>query len=360
MYLKVLVLSLISTVVFTGCIEQEETKIEKPKTKIVKILDLKDSKKVLESFEYPAQVEALQDSTMAFEVSGKIVKFYYQEGQKVKKDSTIARLDDTIFRANYNSAKANFSQANIDYQRYKKLFNSKAVAKIELEKQRQNLDVRKAALQVAKKNLDETKLVAEFDGIMAKKMVADFARVTAKQPIVRLQNNSSYKIKFFVPESDILQLEGELSPEYISSIANFYVTLGNEKDKKYEAKLIDISTTAEEVTRTFEATLQMQPQKHVNILPGMTAQVKAVAKKQNEKKIFIPYKSVFSDSTKSSFIWVVDKNNEVLKQQIKIGELIGDSVAVIDGLDGVSKIVTSGIRFLEAGDRVKEYKKLDK
>ncbi len=191
-------------------------------------------------------------------------------------------------------------------------------------------------------------------------MVADFARVTAKQPIVRLQNNSSYKIKFFVPESDILQLEGELSPEYISSIANFYVTLGNEKDKKYEAKLIDISTTAEEVTRTFEATLQMQPQKHVNILPGMTAQVKAVAKKQNEKKIFIPYKSVFSDSTKSSFIWVVDKNNEVLKQQIKIGELIGDSVEVIDGLDGVSKIVTSGIRFLEAGDRVKEYKKLDK
>ncbi len=360
MYLKVLVFSLISTIVFTGCIEQEETKIEKPKTKIVKILDLKDSKKVLESFEYPAQVEALQDSTMAFEVSGKIVKFYYQEGQKVKKDSIIAKLDDTIFKANYDSAKANFSQANIDYQRYKKLFNSKAVAKIELEKQRQNLDVRKAALQVAKKNLDETKLVAEFDGIMAKKMVADFARVTAKQPIVRLQNNSSYKIKFFVPESDILQLKGELSPEYISSIVNFYVTLGNEKDKKYEAKLIDISTTAEEITRTFEATLQMQPQKHVNILPGMTAQVKAIAKKQREKKIFIPYKAIFSDSTKSSFIWVVNKNNEVLKQQIKIGELIGDSAEIVDGLDGVSKIVTSGISFLEAGDRVKEYKKLDK
>lgn len=297
MYLKVLVLSLISTVVFTGCIEQEETKIEKPKTKIVKILDLKDSKKVLESFEYPAQVEALQDSTMAFEVSGKIVKFYYQEGQKVKKDSTIARLDDTIYKANYNSARANYNQAKKDYERYQKLFESKSVAKVELERQRQNLDVTKAAMQVAKKNLDETKLVAEFDGIMAKKMVDDFARVTAKQPIVRLQDNSSYKIKFFVPESDVLEVKGELTPKYISSIADFYVILGANKDKKYEAKLIDISTTAEEVTRTFESTLLIKPQKNMTILPGMTAQVKAVAKEATEQRVFIPYKSVFTDDT---------------------------------------------------------------
>merc|ERR1711879_816745 len=106
----------------------EEKTIEKPKVKIVKILDLNDSEKFLESFEYPAQVEALQDTTMAFEVSGKIVKFYYKEGQKVKKGAVIAKLDDTVFKANYNSAKANFNQANIDYQRYKTLFKSNSVA----------------------------------------------------------------------------------------------------------------------------------------------------------------------------------------------------------------------------------------
>ena len=360
MYLKFIVLSLISVALFTGCIEQEEKTIEKPKVKIVKILDLNDSEKFLESFEYPAQVEALQDTTMAFEVSGKIVKFYYKEGQKVKKGAVIAKLDDTVFKANYNSAKANFNQANIDYQRYKTLFKSNSVAKVELERQRQNLDVRKAALQVAKKNLDETKLVAEFDGIMAKKMVDDFARVTAKQAIIRLQNNSSYKIKFFVPENDILQIKGELSPKYISSVANFYVTLGNNKDKKYEAQLIDISTTAEKVTRTFEATLEMKAQKNVNILPGMTAQVKAVAKKSSQKRVFIPYKSVFSDDTGYSFIWIVNEDNKVEKQQIKTGAVSGDSVEVLGGLDEVSRIVSSGVRFLESGDEVKEYKKLDK
>lgn len=360
MYFKIIALTLLSTVIFTGCLEQEEKIEQKPKVKIVKMFDLKDSGKFVQSFEYPAQVEAFQDSTMAFEVSGKIVKFYYKEGQKIKKGSTIAQLDDAIYRANYNSANANYNQANIDYKRYQKLYKTKSVAKVELERQRQNLDVMRAALQVAKKNLDETKLVTEFDGIMAKKMVADFARVTAKQPIIRLQDNSSYKIKFFVPESDILRVRGELTPEYISTVVDFYVTLGDDKNRKYKAKLIDISTTAEEVTRTFETTLQLETQKNVTILPGMTAQVQAIAKESMAQRVFIPYKAVFSDDTKYSFIWVVDENNRVQKQQIKIGAVSGDSVEVLGGLDGVLKIVTSGVRFLEANDEVKEYKKLDK
>ncbi len=358
MYYKLITIALLSVVAFTGCTEQEEVQ-SKSKTKVVKILDLKDSGSFIESFVYPAQVEAFQDTTMAFEVSGKIIKFYFKEGQKVKKGSTIAKLDDAIYRANYNSTRANYNQASLDYKRYQKLFKSNSVAKIQVEKQRQNLDVTRAAMQVAKKNLEETKLVAEFDGIMAKKMVDDFARVTAKQPIVRLQDNSSYKIKFFVPEKDILRVRGELTPKHISSLVSFTVTLGDDKSRKYEAKLIDISTTAEKVTRTFEATLQLEEQKNVTILPGMTAQVKATAKEIIEKRVFIPYKAVFSDTTKNSFVWIVDEKNRVHKQQVIIGEIIGSSVEVIKGLDdGVLKIVTSGIRFLEVNDKVQEYSKI--
>ena len=357
MYYKIISLILISAVFFTACTKEEKV-VKKEQVKIVKILDLKDSGSFLQSFKYPAQVEAFQDVTMAFEVSGKIVKFYYKEGEKVKKGSVIAKLDDAIYKANYNQAKANYNQASIDYTRYEKLFKKNSVAKIELERQKQNLDVNKATLQIAKKNLDETKLVAEFDGIMAKKMVDDFARVSAKQAIIRLQDNSSYKIKFFVPESDILQVKGELTPKYIESIADFYVTLGSNKNRVYDAKLIDISTTAEKVTRTFEATLQMQVQKDVTILPGMTAQVKAIAKQKNERRVLIPYKAVFTDSSKNSFVWSIDEKNRVDKKQIKIGELSGNSVEVISGLEKTSKIVTSGVRFLKPNDEVKKYEKI--
>ena len=358
MYYKLVTLVFVAVLGFTGCFEQNEEKIEKPKVKIVKIFDVSNSGKILQSSTYPAQVEAFQDVTMAFEVSGKIVKFYYKEGQKVKKGSTIAKLDDAIYKANYNQARANYNQARKDYQRYEKLFNSNSIAKIQFEKQRLNLDVTKAMFQIAKKNFQETKLVAEFDGIMAKKIVQDFARVTAKQPIIRLQDNSSYKIKFFVPENDILQVKGELTPEHISSLVDFHVTLGNNDNKDYKAKLIDISTTAEKVTRTFETTLEMKLQKDVNILPGMTAQVQVIAKELEKKRVFIPYQAVFSDSTNKSYIWVVNKNNRVQKQEVKIGKLSNEFVELLSSLDGISKIVTSGIRFLETNDEVKEYRKI--
>lgn len=355
---RILSILVVSAVLLTGCINEKEEVIEKPSTKVVKILDLKNSENFSRSFSYPSEVYAFQDSSLAFEVNGKVVKFYYKEGQKIKKGSVIAKLDDAIYKANYNAARANYNQALADYNRYKKLYESKSVAKIQFEKQRQNLQLTKAAIQVAKKNLDETKLLAEFDGVIAKKMVNDYARITAKQAIVRLQDNSSYKVKFFVPESDIRKVKGELSVEHIESLVDFYITLGNDKDKKYKAKLIDISTTAEKVTRTFEATLQMQVQDNVTILPGMTAQVNVIEKEQHKKRVFIPYKSIFTNTNNSSLIWAVNEDNRVYKQEIKIGNISGDLVEVLSGLDGVSKIVTSGIRFLQNNDEVKAYEKI--
>ena len=355
---KLLGIFLFSIIFLTGC-DKSDAKVEgKPNIKIVKIFQLKNGSTFSKSYSYPGQIYAFQDSLMAFEVDGKITKFYYKEGEKVKKGSVIAKLDDTIYQANYDASMANYKQALIDYNRYEKLLKQKAVTKNDFEQKRQNLQVTKASMQVAKKNLLETKLLAEFDGILAKKLVDDYERVNAKEPILRLQDNSSYKIKFFVPENDVQLIKGELTVKNISSFIDFYITLSNDTNKKYDAKLIDISTTAEKVTRTFEATLQMEVQNDITILPGMTAQVNAMVKYKDKKNIFIPYNCVFTDDSKKSFVWAIDKNNKVYKQEVNLGDLSKDSVEILSGLENVSRIVESGIRFLNPNDEVKEYEKI--
>ena len=149
---KILSVCLLSmfTMLFTACNSKDEKIESKPSVKTVKMLDLKNSGSFARSFSYPSEVYAFQDSTLAFELSGKIVKFYYKEGQKVKKGSVIAKLDDAIYKANYNAAKATYNQALSDYKRYKRLYESKSVAKIKFEQQRQNLAITKAGIQVAK------------------------------------------------------------------------------------------------------------------------------------------------------------------------------------------------------------------
>lgn len=343
--------------IFVGCSEQKVEEVQRPKVNVVKILDLKDVKGHVKSYEYPALIYSLQDTSMAFEVSGKITKFYYKEGELVKKGSVIAKLDDTIYKANYNLALANYKQAQLDYKRYKKLYESRTIAKRDFEKVKQSLDVNRSNYNIAKKKLGDTKLRAEFDGIMAKKLVKDFERITEKQSIIRLQDNSAYKVKFFAPESDILQVQEKINAQSASKAVDFYVTLG-ESDKRIPARFLDISTTAEEISRTFEVTLKIETQKNMNILPGMTAKVNVIGKDNKKQNMFIPVSAVFSDSTKESYVWIIDENRKVHKQKIETGRLQNDSIEIIKGLDKSSKIVTSGVRFLKENDLVKEYRKI--
>ncbi len=351
------ILILILTVLYIGCSKEEVKTKKKEESKVVKIYEIDDNFNDKKSKTYPALIYSFQDSTMAFEVSGKITKFYFDEGDFIKKGAVIAKLDDTIYRANYNSALATYKQSKIDYDRFKKLFESKSIAKREFEKIKQTFKISKSNLEIAKKRLTDTKLTAEFNGIMAKKLVNDYARITVKQGIIKLQDNSAYKIKFFVPENDILSLEEKVTVKNASDFADFFINIGDLKEN-IPAKLIDISTTAEEVSRTFEVTLQIEVQKNKNILPGMTANVNVFSKGQNKKSIYIPLSAVFADSNNNSFVWLLNENNIISKQKVQLGNIKNDLIEIKNGLEKKQRVVTSGLRFLKDADKVIEYKKV--
>lgn len=346
-----------SILLFNGCTNEEKNIVEEEKTKIVKVLDLNTIDGFSNTHKYPALVHSFQDSNMAFEVSGKIIKFYYNEGEQVKKGSVIAKLDDTIYKANYNSALANYNQSKLDYKRYKSLYESRSIAKRDLEQVKQTLDVNRSNFNIAKKKLEDTKLIAEFDGIMAKKLVKDFERITEKQAIIRLQDNSAYKVKFFAPENDILGIKERISKKTVQENVDFFVSVGS-LEKKIPATFMDISTTAEEISRTFEVTLKIETQKDINILPGMTSTIEVLEKNSSNKTLFLPLSAVFTDASNNSFIWLVDTNNKVKKQKVTTGRLEKDSIEIKEVLKNNSKVVISGVRFLKENDQIKVYKKI--
>lgn len=353
---RIFVFSVVLTL-FVGCGTQAEQTVEEKKAKVVKLFDVDKAKNFQDTRKYPALIYSFQDSEMAFEVSGKVTKFYFNEGDFVKKGAVIASLDETIYLANYNSALANYKQAQRDFKRYDILFRSNTIAKREFEQRKQALAVMKSNFEIAKKRLEETKLIAEFDGVMAKKMVKDFARITAKEPIIRLQDNSSYKVKFFVPENDILTVKEKITEANVAKLVNFFVRL-EELNISIPARFIDISTTAEEVSRTFEVTLEIPAQKNLNILPGMSANVEVIRNKEQHNGVYVPYRALFSDAKKQSFLWVVDATNRVHKKAVQVQEVREDVVKVITPLEANTRVVISGVRFLQEGDEVRPYKKI--
>lgn len=359
MFYKTLHVSLVAlALIFSGCTQETAQETSAPLPRSVKIMELHSTSSPTKSIEFPAQLYALQDTTLAFEVSGKITNFHFQEGQRVKKGETIATLDDVLYQANRNLALANYNQAKADLERNKELYAANALSKANYEKYKQNLEVTQAQYQIAQKNLEETILKAEFDGILAKKIITDFARITAKQPIAILQDISALKVKFFIPEKEIVALQGPLTPQNASDHIDFDVFVGNDKKHSFKARPLHISTTAEQTTRTFEVTLLIEPKEDIVILPGMTATVKATRKKERSKTLFVPFSAIFSDATKKSYVWKVDNGNRITKQEVSLGQIVGDSIEITQGLGRDAKIVTSGVQFLRENEIVKPYEKL--
>lgn len=291
---------------FVACDSKSEVSTTKQieQIKTVKILDLNSIDPLLNSTQYPAQIYPYKNTVMAFEVSGKIVKFNYKVSDKLKKGDIIAQLDDEIYRSNFVSAKANYKKAKLDFDRYQTLYKTKTISKSDLEKVKQSYEIAKSNYNIAKKNFENTKLIAEFDGVLAQKSVDDFARITAKQPIVVLQDNSKFKVKFYVPENDIINSNEKIDLKKIANKVDIFVSIG--KKDKYRATLLDISTKAESITRTYETTVLIKNPKNRTILPGMTAKVKAIDKNKTEENIFVPFNSLFTDNSKNSFVWKIE------------------------------------------------------
>ena len=156
---------------------------------------------------YPATIKATQQADMGFEVPGRIVEFLVNEGQIVEKGALLARLDDRDYQAELEKALANQRKAAADLNRSLSIYRQDkgAISKGTIESDRRAKEVTDAALRQAEKAVEDTLLRAPFDGLVARKLVEDFANVQAKEPVLILQDISQLEVEVSVPERDISQ-----------------------------------------------------------------------------------------------------------------------------------------------------------
>ncbi len=310
------------------------------------------------SLEYPATIMATQHAAMAFEVQGRISEFLVKEGTRVKRGDVLARLDDRDYQANLEVARANFRKARADYERSKNIFrkDSGAISLDEIESDRRELEVTEAKLRQAEKAVEDTVLRALFDGIMARKLVDDFENVQAKEPVLILQDNSRLEVRLNVPERDVARTTVEMPLEEITAKAKPEVMITSMPGRVFRARFKEFATTADPVTRTFQAKMIFDNPGGTYILPGMTARVKVNVPRR--AGVWIPANAVLSDADGHPFVWQVDAvAMTVSPLKVRVSEMAGAEVEVTGGLVGGELIAITGIHQLRDGMRVRRYEK---
>jgi RND family efflux transporter MFP subunit len=330
---------------------------EPPPVRPVKLLTLGEG--AAGSLEYPGQIRAAQRADMAFEVPGRIVEFPVKEGVRVKAGQALARLDPRDYEAELAKARTNAAKGKADYDRYQSLFEKGVSPQKELERYRAFYENTQATLRIASKAVEDTVLRAPFDGVMARKLVPDFANVQAKQPVLVLEDDSSLQIDVAVPERDFARMRPGATLEERNARARPRVIVSGVPGREFPARLSEFTTTADPVTRTYQATFTFERPRDVNVLPGMTARVKLeTGAAESGRPLLVPVQAVAEDTGTTPYVWTVDpKSMQVSKAPVEVGALTGSWIEIRSGLAPGQTLAVSGVHQLREGMVVRPFER---
>lgn len=307
---------------------------------------------------------------------------------QLKAMKTGARPEDLrILEAEVEAAKAYAVNAEQQYERYRDLFVKRQVSKADFDRYRSEYDMARAGYNTAAQNLekgragarqediaameariralqsqlkaardalDDTRLRAPFDGLVAERFADNFAEVRAKEQIVSLQDISSVEVLVDVPEMVMATIRqgGE---------AKVHAEFAAAPGRQFELEVKEFTTDADPRTLTYRVTLIMDQPAGVNIFPGMTGTVTAVFEAAEGGAVTVPAAALTADDSGRSHIWVVDPASmTVSRQPVTTGGLTGsDSILITGGLKTGETIAVSAVSSLREGTKVRDLSELE-
>lgn len=310
--------------------------------------------------QFPGEVVSPRTGRLSFEISGRLIEFPIQNGQLVKKGDLIGQLDTADFIANRDAAQAAFAAAKANFERSESLQQRGAVARAVLDRARQELDTADASLRTATRALDETRLLAPFDGRIAERIARELQNVRAQEQVAILEDISTLEIEINIPERDMMVggrgLTVEEARRFLEAKVEFSLLPGEPIDLRLET----FSTRANPVSRTFLVSFAFDPPESQNILPGMTGNVMIrrssglVEGEAGGPEIrLVPVEAVVTVAGNSTVWRLNPETMTVSPVTVEISSIKGGAALIrAEALKSGDEIVASGARFLAEGTAV--------
>ncbi len=315
--------------------------------------------------EYVARTEAHKEVELRARVEGTLIERDFREGQSVRQDQLLFRIDPASFQADFkkanaqlNSQLAAYRRAERDMERGKELAPQGYISQSDLDKLISNADQAsaqvesaKAALKQAKLNLDYTDISAPFDGQVGKAYFSEGNLVgPSSGPLATLVDINPIYVNFQVDEDlyvTYLQHKAVQGEESLSA-DNVQITLRlpNDTVLPTPGKLNFTDTQVDQTTGTINLRAQFDNPDSV-VLPGLyvTLMIEATDKKELP---LIPQASV-QENQQGKFVLVVDENNTVKPQPVDMGRRINAMWVVNKGLNGGEQIIIEGLQKVRPG-----------
>ena len=159
--------------------------------------------KILESYsitkKFPGKLLPIEQSKLAFEIPGKINKIYVDIGDSVKKGDVMVKLDDREASAQLNQAKAAYELSNQILERFENLRQQGHISIQDLDKARSDYIIAKSQFEFFEVKLQQTNLIAPFDGIIQSRFLDTGTVINSGIPILEIIDSNYVEAHISVP-----------------------------------------------------------------------------------------------------------------------------------------------------------------
>ena len=338
--------------VVAACGSEAPEEVQEAAVRPVKLLTLEEAG-AGQTRRYPAVVEAASSSELTFQVSGLLQELPVTEAQEVAQGALLGRLDPRDLQSQVDSARAEYDNAEAEYQRGRRLAEGDAIAASTVEQREARRDTAKAQLDTAEKALADSELRAPFSGVVAKIHVEKFQNVQAKEKILTLIGTDGLEATINVPSSAIItsQTAGEASAVVVFDAA---------PSVRVPAVFKEAALEADSASQTYEVKFSFAPPEDLVILPGMNATLILETKAGDTGAaaaagVAVPLSAVLSEGDRN-FVWVIDPQAMTAsKRWVTIQAGVGESAVVTEGLEPGEAIAGAGANYLAEGMKVRPW-----
>jgi RND family efflux transporter MFP subunit len=335
-----------------GSVDSSADRQPETPVRSVRVQEVQGDGAVSES-SYTGVIRARYESDLAFRVSGKVVARYVELGERVRAGQPLFQLDPEDYELAMKAAEADLAaaEAEVEYatahdarlQHVLQLHRA-ATSAAEVEKVRADRDMAVGrqdravkSLALARNRLSYCTLAADADGIVTELPGEAGLVVVEGQPVARLARDGGMEAVVSLPENRV----------EVARSAQARVTLWAVPDMSFPAVLREVSPSADQLTRTYQARFAL-PGAGPGVELGMTATV-YLTPADSTPGFVLPLSSLLRQSNRPA-VWVVGREaGRPTLTPVEVREYRQKSVVIAAGVKPGDLVVTAGVQKIDPG-----------
>lgn len=278
-----------------------------------------------------ATVEAVAQTTLTSQVSGRVTEMRVDIGQTVSKGDLLLRIDAREAREAAAGATAQYVNAKANFERMKSLQKQNFISQASLDKAKADFVAAQAASGQAGVSIDYATVKSPIAGIVAQRLIEQGETAAPGRPLLTIYDPDGLRVTASIPQYQLPQMR-----KVTQARVEF-----PELAQWVDAKSVSLLPVADAATHVSQVRVGL-PADLAGVVPGMFARVHFIVGRA--ERMTVPAAAVVRRGEVAA-VYVQGEAARLSLRQLRLGEtMAGGEIDVLAGLVAGERVVLDPVK----------------